>query len=245
MMTDPTDTEKYSLGRECRLLLRAAGQASLATLDETGAPYASLVMTACRPDGTPILLLSDLAEHTQNIKRDPQVSILIDGTAGLDDPLSGARVTLQGAAAESEDTADRQRFLNRHPSAAIYADFADFAVYTVDIARAHLVAGFGRIDWIEAAALAFDTAGCEGLIAGEADILAHMNQDHTDAVRLYAEMAGRKSGDWKMTGIDPEGIDLRLAGETARLDFESVISDAEGARTVLAGLAKQARRAGT
>lgn len=69
-----------------------------------------------------------------------------------------------------------------------------------------------------------------------------MNTDHADAVRLYAQMAGRDDGDWTMTGIDPEGVDLRFRGETARLDFESVIYDADGARTALAKRAKRARR---
>lgn len=146
--TDPTDTDKTTLGRECRRLLRAADQVSLATLDESGNPYVSLVLIACRADATPVLMFSELAEHTQNLKRNTAVSLLIDGTRELEVPLTGAWATLQGHVEKSTDPGDRQRFLNRHPNAAINANFSDFAVYTVEPARAHLVAGFGRIDWI-------------------------------------------------------------------------------------------------
>lgn len=103
--------------------------------------------------GSPLLLLSDLAEHSKNIAADARVSLLIDGTAGLDDPLSGPRLTALGRALESTEPDHRRRFLAAHPSAAQYADFADFTIYRVVLDSAHLVAGFGRIHWIAAAAL--------------------------------------------------------------------------------------------
>ncbi|HAA91027.1 MAG TPA: heme iron utilization protein [Rhodospirillaceae bacterium] len=244
MTSDQTDIDKNELGRDCRLLLRRANRATLATIDEGKDPYASLVIIACRPNGTPILLLSNLAEHTKNLTLNSQVSLLIDGTQGLDDPLTGARVTIQGRIAKSEDTNDRRRFLNRHSSASVYADFADFSFYSVNLTRGHLVAGFGRIDWIDGNEILFDCAGCEELIEAESDILTHMNEDHADAVDLYAKQAGFEDGNgWEMTGIDPEGIDLRKGAKIVRVDFESVIFDAKDARLVLAGLAKQARRA--
>src|SRR5689334_21205250 len=83
--------------------------------------------------------------------------------AGSDNALTGPRVTVLGRIAPSEDPADRARFLARHPSAALYADFADFRFYRVAVERAHLVAGFGRIDWVDAAALLFDAGGASAL----------------------------------------------------------------------------------
>ncbi len=140
---------------KARALLRGATQASLATAarDRRGWPFASLVLLAMDRGGAPLLLLSDLAEHSQNIVADDRVSLLIDGTAGFDEPLSGPRLTVLGRARRSADAGHRQRFLARHPSAAQYADFTDFAVYHVAVDSAHLVAGFGRIHWIEAAIL--------------------------------------------------------------------------------------------
>jgi len=137
-----------------RALIRASGRATLASVLRrdfaAGWPYASLVLVACRPDATPILLLSDLADHSKNIVADDRVSLLFDGTEGLEEPLAGTRLTLVGRARETTDSADRALYLARHPSAARYAGFKDFRFYRIDAVGGHLVAGFGRIHWLDA-----------------------------------------------------------------------------------------------
>lgn len=239
-----------------RRLLRACDRATLATHRRAGDatagwPYAALVLLAADHDASPLLLISELAEHTRDIAADDRVALMLDGTAGLDEPLTGARVTLLGRARRTAQPRHRQRFLARHPGAAMYADFRDFAFYRVAVERAHLVGGFGRIHWIEGGALLDDPADATALVASEADILAHMNQDHADAVALYATRVlglppGPAGTQWHMTGIDAEGIDLRLAGaggggRTGRIDFPRRVRDAEQARAELVRLAKQAR----
>jgi putative heme iron utilization protein len=141
----------------CRRLIRSAERATLATVASKGKggaggpwPYASLVLVASDGHGCPLLLISDLADHTRNIRADPRVSLLYDGTAGLDDPLTGPRVTLQGEAGQVEDSELMEIYLARHPSAKTYAEFTDFHLFRVRPVRAHLVAGFGRIHWLEA-----------------------------------------------------------------------------------------------
>jgi len=135
--------------RQAMAVMQSADRASLAT-SQSGWPFASLVLSALDADGTPLLLISDLAEHAKNIAAEPRVSLLFDGTAGLADPLTGPRVTVLGEAKRSEEPQALRRFLARHPSAELYAGFKDFHLYRVEVARAHLVAGFGRIHWIEA-----------------------------------------------------------------------------------------------
>jgi hypothetical protein len=220
--------------------MRSLDRATLATSQE-GWPYASLVLAAVDHDASPLLLLSDLAEHSKNLKRDSRASLLFDGTAGRDDPLTGARVTVLGELKPIADQRLMARFTARHPSAAAYAGFGDFKLYRLDIARAHLVAGFGRIHAITAAALR--SPAPTALAAAEGDILEHMNGDHGEAIALYAaKLAGAGSGDgWRMTGIDPEGIDLRRGGSVLRLDFPAPVGDANGARSALIQLAQQAR----
>ncbi|MDE2228505.1 MAG: pyridoxamine 5'-phosphate oxidase family protein [Alphaproteobacteria bacterium] len=136
------------LATTVRDLLRRAPRASLATLTETGAPYASLVLVADGGEGTPLLLLSDLAEHAKNLKRDRRASLLIETAEPSGDPLAAARATFLGEVARIADDAAMAAFTARHPSAAGYAAFKDFATYRFAVARVHLVAGFGRIDWI-------------------------------------------------------------------------------------------------
>ena len=228
-------------GVAARRLIRAQDRASLATLlAGDGTPYASLVLYATLPDATPVLLLSALAEHTKNLKADARASLLVDGTAGVDDPLAGARATLVGRLEDIAEAAARPRYLGRHPSAEAYAGFGDFRFYALRFARAHLVAGFGRIHWIEAADV-LDVPP-PALIDREADIVGHMNEDHADAVDLYAtRLLGKASTGWRVTGIDAEGADLRRAGEIARLDFSKRVDDAETARRELVRLVKEAR----
>ncbi|MBI3452031.1 MAG: DUF2470 domain-containing protein [Rhodospirillales bacterium] len=234
-------------GELARKLMRGLDRAYLATAMrsgalDAGAPYASLVLVAIDHDASPILLISTLADHTRNLAEDDRVSLLFDGTLGLAEPLTGPRVSLQGRAAKTAEPRHRARFLARHPGAAMYADFKDFAFYRVDIARAHLVAGFGRIHWIERDDVRFAAIDPTVLADAEADIVAHMNDDHADAVQLYAaKLLGRDSGEWRMTGVDPEGADLRRGGEVARLAFGHPVRDAEGARAELVRLVKQAR----
>jgi putative heme iron utilization protein len=244
-------------GMQVRGLMRRAGQATLASAlarGGSGRPYASLVLSCVDHDASPVLLLSDLADHTRNLKADPRVSLLFDGTQGLEDPLTGPRASVLGLAQAVEDEAAAARltarFVARHPSAADYAGFGDFRIYRVALESAHLVAGFGRIHWLEAADFRLDTASRAALAGAEPQIVKHMNHDHGDALTLIAAEIlglsgpGQDRPGWIMTGIDPEGFDLRRAGRLARADFDSPIADAESARAELARLIKQARSAG-
>ncbi|MFQ5959433.1 MAG: HugZ family protein, partial [Alphaproteobacteria bacterium] len=227
-----------------RRLLRAATTAALATVarDAGGWPYASLVLVAADHDATPILLLSDLAEHSRNIAADDRVSLLVAGTAGRDDPLTGPRLGVQGRAVTSDEPRHRARFLARHPSAEAYAGFADFRVWRIAVESAHLVAGFGRIHDLVAHDLMGDAP--ETLIEAEAGILEHMNADHADAVAACVRaLLGAPAQGARLVGIDPEGCDIRAGARLLRLDFERPVADPREAREALADLARQAREA--
>lgn len=228
-----------------RALMRGATTAALGTsLAPVGWPMASLVLVACDHDGAPIVLLSDLAEHSRNLAADPRMSLLFTDPAAFEDALGGGRVTVLGRAARTSHERHRRRYLARHPSARDYAGFADFAFYRVAVERAHLVAGFGRIEWIGGAELLLDAAAAGDLVEREAAIVRHMNADHADAVRLYAEvLLGLGGGDWVMTGCDAEGIDLRRGATVARLGFDAPVLDGAGARAHLVALANRAQAA--
>ena len=137
---------------DARALMHAQATAALGTLMD-GAPYVSLVLIAFDAEGSPLLLLSRLAQHTKNLLADPRVSLLFDGTAGLEDPLTGPRLTVLGSAAVCPDPEALVRYIERHPSAETYAGFSDFRLYKVAVARAHFVAGFGKIRWIDSTTL--------------------------------------------------------------------------------------------
>jgi putative heme iron utilization protein len=238
--------ENQDTGTIARRLIRSCERAALGT-NFDGRPYVSLVIAACDIDASPLLLLSDLAQHTRNIVANPAVSLLFDGTGEFPDPLTGPRLTVLGRAERCEDSRAAARFAARHPSSAGYAGFADFHLYRVEIERGHLVAGFGRISWVEQGELKF-AADASALAAAEPEIVEHMNTDHADAVALYAEkLLGRQGAGWRMAGIDPDGLDLRrpmeAGGETARLEFTRPVLTPAQARAVLVELAQAARKA--
>jgi len=134
-----------------RRLIAGASRAVLATRLPDEWPYASLVLVATDGAGLPLLLLSDLAEHSKNLKREPRASLLFDGTAGMAQPLEGVRLTLLGRIERADEDAVLARYVARHPDAANWARMSDFHIYRLRPTRAHLVAGFGRIAWIDAA----------------------------------------------------------------------------------------------
>ena len=231
--------------RIVRNLLRRLDRASLASaLPGDGGsawPYASLVLVTVDHDLAPILLLSDLAEHSKAIAADSRVSLLFDGTVGLDQPLTGPRVSLLGRAAKTGDERLKRRFLAHHPDAEMYAGFKDFNFYRVAPERAHLVGGFGKIRWLTLAELQPEPPPA-ALAESEPGIVAHMNADHADAVQLYAgKLLGLPAGDWKMTGIDAEGLDLRAGGQVARLPFDQPIATVSEACKALIALVATAR----
>jgi hypothetical protein len=226
-------------------LLREALSGALATLmPATGDPYCSLVNVATATDGTPLLLLSTLAVHTKNLLADSRASLMLDERKE-GDPLEGARVMLMGALAATNDPAARARYLARHPEAEAFAGFGDFGFYRMRLNRVHLVAGFGRIVDLKAEEVLTDLTGTKMLLEAEAEAVAHMNEDHKDALRLYAtKLLGGPDGEWRATGCDPEGLDLRLGRAGLRLPFPQRIDGPRPLRAVLKQLADQAR-AGT
>ena len=241
----PAFSSVKETAREARDLLKTALKGSIATLDKaSGHPYASLVLTATEQDGTPLFLISRLALHTQNLQADSLASLLVDGTDNQADPLPGARVTFIGNVRPTGSTTARARFLARHPSAGGYASFPDFAFYALSIESAHFIGGFGRIVDLPASDLLISLASAEGLAAAEEGIVSHMNEDHADAIALYAtKLLGSPAGAWRMTGIDPEGCDLVLGARGLRLPFDNLITSASEARTELVRLVNVARSA--
>ena len=223
-------------------LLREARSGALATLmEDSGDPYCSLVNVATTVGGAPVLLLSKLALHTNNILADARVSLMLDERRE-GDPLEGARVMLMGRCAKDDDPATRIAYLRRHPDAEMYANFSDFSFYRIEIARAHLVAGFGRIVDLKAQDILTDLADAQALVETEAGAIAHMNADHADACRLYAtKLLGAADGDWRCVGIDPEGIELQNGRTALRLRFPRRIIAPGQLRATLKEIAEETR----
>jgi putative heme iron utilization protein len=233
-----------ALGFEARRLIRGAIAATLATSAE-GMPFASLVTPATAGDLSPLLLLSSLSEHTRHLRTEPRCSLLFTGTPEGPNPQTAPRVTLTGLAEtvpEAEVPALKARWLARHPYAALYADFGDFALWRIRPGGALLVGGFARATRLRLADLLPDPAAVQALADAEADILAHVNADHPDAVEAIAVgLLGAPSGAWRLTAVDTDGCDLALDEGVRRLAWPSPVADAEGVRAGLIQAAREGR----
>jgi heme iron utilization protein len=141
-----TNAEAIALARR---LVADARHGALGVIDPlSGAPFVSRVAVATDDAGTPIILVSDLSRHTQALKKDGRCSLLL-GEPGKGDPLAHPRITLSCAAVqEKRDGAAfaglTARFIAHQPKAALYAGFADFSFFRLDIQSAALNGGFGR-----------------------------------------------------------------------------------------------------
>lgn len=205
--------------RTAARLLGGARMGSLATrLGGDGLPYASLVTVATDHDGCPVLLLSTLADHTQALLADHgRAALLIEDAGHLDNPQTGPRVSLMGRARRLDPGPERDRaaarFLARHPGAALYAGFGDFAVWKLVPERAHLVGGFARAVWLEGAGLIRDSGTTAAFAAAEAELVAATTPEEAAALAsgLAAGLVPGASqpGVWRMAAIDGAGVTLR------------------------------------
>jgi putative heme iron utilization protein len=231
------DARRYLRGKRYGVLSTLSQHAGIA-----GLPYGSVAAFVADPAACPLFLVSALAEHTKNARADARASFTV-----FDEPLggdvqAGARLTVAG---EMMPVTDPGRLLARYlrylPSATRLVALGDFALYRLQPRALHYIGGFGEIHWFSAAAF---TPPENALADAEADILAHMNADHAQALCDYCRHHyGRAAAAPVMAGIDGDGFDVRVEGELLRFVFDPPVADAAGARAALVALAGAARRA--
>ncbi|MGL5363864.1 MAG: HugZ family protein [Bosea sp. (in: a-proteobacteria)] len=246
MAIDPIRTTDPEARLLARALLRGTLAGSLATLDGSGRPFCSLVSVATDVDGTPAILVSRLSGHTKHLLADTRASLLLART-GKGDPLAHPRITLDVEAEAiarngAPDARLRERFLRRHPKAALYADFPDFLFFALHIRSASLNGGFGRAYQLGPPDLLADAQVSAALSEIERGAISHMNDDHQDAIAAIVDAHGMaKPSRWHLTGLDPDGLDFCSGSGTLRVPFEPPLSGPDELRSRLALLAKESR----
>lgn len=141
------NAEKKESVLAARVLLAGAPSGALGTVNNDGSPLVTLVALATTEDGAPLLLLSNIAAHTQNILREPRVSLLVDGDPTDMDPMTAPRLSLNGRIkrlSADESGQAKQLFIERHPDSEPYDRELDFAYYRFEIESARFNQGFGR-----------------------------------------------------------------------------------------------------
>jgi heme iron utilization protein len=232
-------TKTLEQGLTARRLLhqQSVGVLSTHSVDVEGYPFGSIAPYVLNYDGGPVMLISDIAQHTRNIKHNNKVSLTVFDQCA-DDPQASGRLTWIGDA-ELVDPTDNEihlRYLRYFPSAESYFETHDFSLYTIRLRRARFIGGFGQIFWIEPDAMLVKNPFRDT----EAGIIEHMNQDHQKALMHYCNSLKKvEVNEVTMTGIDSEGFDLLADRRKLRIDFDTPISTTEEARAVLVKLARQ------
>ena len=225
---------------DARALLRAAKAGTLAS-SGGGQPFASLVTPAAAPDGAVLLLLSGLSEHTRHLREEPRCAVMVAGPATEANPQTAPRLTVTGLAAPAPDPALKARWVALHPYAAFYAGLGDFQLWRIEPKAGLYIGGFASATRLRQADLAWDPAAVQAVAAAEAEIIAHVNGDHADAVEAIAAARGGDGAGWHMAACDVDGCDLAREEATLRIAWSGSVSDAGGIRTELIHLARAAR----
>ena len=215
---------------------QSVGVLSTHSIDVEGYPFGSIAPYVLNYEGEPAILISDIAQHTRNIKQDNRVSLTVFDQC-VDDPQSNARLTWIGDAEpiDPNDKTIRERYLRYFPSAESYFKTHDFSFYRIRLQRARFIGGFGQIFWIDPDSMLNRNPFRET----ENGIVEHMNRDHQKALLHYCKLLGRENIDSvTMTGIDNEGFDLLADRRKLRVDFDSPIETVDDARARLIKLAK-------
>lgn len=227
-------------GDEARRFTRGQLSGVLSTISKRldGFPFGSVSPFMLDHAGRPIILISDIAEHTKNIEADPRVSIIVQPYS-TDMQVTG-RTTVIGRAERLTDKDELgPRYLRYFPQAEGYFAMHDFNFYRIEPVKIRWIGGFGRIFWVDPEAF---LAAPGTLLEAESGILAHMNADHADTLCAYCRHThGMDTTSAEMIGIDPDGFDVRADGQVFRLAFPSPVTDAQTARAALVEMAQQCR----
>ncbi len=240
------DAPEPSLAERARTLAVVGRIGTLSTHSRKfpGFPFGSLMPYAADESGRPVIFISSMAMHTQNLSQDPRASLFIAQPDAAGDPLGAARVTLIGSAAEAPPEEVGELYLSRYESAMQWRSYTDFAYYRLEVSGVYYVGGFGVMGWVSAEEYA--AARPDPLADAAPDIIRHMNADHVEALLLIAaRFAGEDAEAADMTAVDRLGFHLRLrSGDRVhgcRVAFLREVRDANDARVVLVEMARRAR----
>lgn len=229
----------YDKAFEARKFIKSfnSGVLSTISLDVEGYPFGSVVPYCLSEKVEPVILISNIAQHTKNINANSKVSITIfDKNQG--DVQANTRITYIGDAIQDNDPYLKDKYINSVNDSIKYFEFHDFSIYKIVLKKVRFINGFGKIYWVNPEDFILENP----LKNVENRIINHMNSDHLDSLIKYCKFYKNiETNDVKMIGIDSEGFDvLSNKFDLIRFTFENPISDAGQARDILVKMAKEA-----
>ncbi|KNH06960.1 putative heme iron utilization protein [Candidatus Burkholderia brachyanthoides] len=203
-------------------LLHRAPEGTLAThaRELQGFPYPTALPFAVTARHAPMLLISNLVEHTRNLQADPHAGFLAaySASGGV---LEGERVTLLGAfaraSAEEHETL-AQRYLRYYPEAERYLALGDFSFWVMSVECMRYIGGFGAMGWIAVV---------------DIDPLAPFSADEEAALFEWADTNPERPASLELLGIGRYGCNLKLKGLHNRFTFDEAKTTAESLKAAM------------
>ncbi len=234
-------TAREDAGADARRFVRAHPNGVLSTLSQRhgGMPYGSIAPFVLDHAGCPLVLVSDLAEHTRNLDTDSRCSLLVHPCAA--DAQAAARVTLLGRASRCGDKAALgPRYLRYVPAAEGHFALPDFHFWRIEPEAIRVIAGFGRARWVDAKAFA---PAPNRVAETEEAIVALWNATRADALRACARRRGAPAAQRaRLLGVDVDGFDLLADDAQLRVEFPNPAPDGDAARAALDALCPEETR---
>lgn len=244
-----SEVPEPSLAERARTLMHLGGVSSLSTMSQKhpGYPFGSVMPYAVDDGGAPIFLISAMAMHTHNIKREPKCTLLVQPDDAGSDPLGGARISVMGdVTVADDDQRDRlaELYLARHEQAQFWINFGDFKFFTMQVVDVYFIGGFGVMGWIKSEDYA--AAAPDPIADAANDIIQHMNDDHVEAMQILARHhLGVEASNVNMTSVDRLGFNVKLLTDEGvrggRIGFSEAVSSATEVRTMLVQMIKTLR----
>lgn len=243
-MSDMQPEEQAAIARR---LLRSVDAGVLATisLDVAGYPFGSVTPFVMDHGGRPLIYVSTIAQHTRNMDADARVSLTVldAGAAGENRQALGRATVIADARPLPQEQLDAglERYFALFPEAREYAGTHGFHLYALEPVRVRFIGGFGKIYWVEPE----DWRVPEPAWAsGEAGIVAHMNDDHADALLAIARAEGASDcARAEMLALDPDGFHLRTESGVRYIELGQRCLDATQVREAMVALTRASRSA--
>jgi len=231
-MTDPFKT-----------LFSSANHGILSTIsvDVSGYPFGSIVPYCLDRNHLPIIKISNIAQHTKNIKSNNKVCLTVLEKSEGHDVQAQGRISFIATAIKSKDVDDHEIYYRYFPDAKTYDKTHGFYFYKLEPTRARYIGGFGDIHWVEKENLAYENTLSSQI---QKDIRDHMNTDHNLSLVAYLKHFKNHEADStsvSMIGIDQNGFDILSGKQIFHFVFEESIHDAETARARLVQMSKTSK----
>lgn len=216
---------------------------SLGSYEDKSYPLGSLTPYVLTEEGDVIILVSDLAPHTHNMWKAPQVCFTVfDMEASF--KQASPRVSLVAEATQIDEEKEPEKFatisekyFTFFPMARNYFKAHNFYFFTIKPVHVHFVRTFGQIyDYKAEGNWSLPTPEWKG---SEQSAIDHMNEDHKSSLVKYTKaLLDKEMNDATLVAVDSEGFHIKSEDKFHYMNFQGSAGDMKGLHREFVSLSK-------